>query len=62
MKTLLMVIGVVALIIIVMVAYLGFSFLCYWIMLKAGAPQWIAALVGIAVFCISGWIANKNYK
>jgi vacuolar-type H+-ATPase subunit I/STV1 len=58
MKTLLTVLFIIGLIAIVFAIMFGFSFIVYWIVLKAGAPKYVAVIVGVAVFCIGGWVAN----
>lgn len=60
MKTTLVVLGVVALVLLVLALAFGFSFLAYWLVLKAGAPKYVAVIVGIFVFVLSGLSANKS--
>ncbi len=38
----------------------GFPYLIYWLVLKAGAPRYVAVICGLAVFCFGGWFANKQ--
>jgi hypothetical protein len=45
---------------LVLAIALGFSYLCYWLVLKAGAPNWVAVMFGIIVFLTAGFSANSK--
>lgn len=62
LKTIGIVLAVIALFVVVLGAALGFAYICYWITLQAGAPKYVAVIVGIAVFVIGGIGANSNSK
>lgn len=55
--------GVIVGIFLVAIAIsLAISYLGYWLVLKAGAPNYVAVIVGIAIFLTCGWGANRNNK
>jgi hypothetical protein len=59
MKTLFLALVLLAIFAILLSVGLGIAFLAYWLVLMAGAPKYVAMIVGIAVFCTSGWVSNK---
>jgi hypothetical protein len=59
MKISLFILAMCALILLVLAISFGISYLAYWIVLSAGAPKYVAVIVGVAVFCISGNIKSK---
>lgn len=57
MKTFLVIAGSI---ILVLVLSLGFAYLAYCVVLKAGAPRYVAVMFAIFIWCCTGWFANRN--
>lgn len=36
----------------------GIAYFIFWILLKAGAPKYVALMCGIGYFVIGGWVSN----
>lgn len=66
METLIKAIILIVVIIGIVILALGFSLLisycAYWLTLWAGAPKYVAVIVGIAVFILAGITAKITRK
>lgn len=60
MQKFLMLLLIFAMFVGVLLLTLAISFFAYWLVLKAGAPNYVAVIVGIAVFLSSAWFSNRK--